>query len=709
MVECIHKPVTLQRRILLNIVTEYPAWFIILCILLGAIYSVVLYYKNRSEEFKPLTNKLLAVFRFLSVTLIAFLLLTPMLRSLFRNYEKPLVIIAHDNSESVIIGGDSVYYTDIYPNQLSEMVEQLEQEYNVRTYSFGDMVSEGLDFSYTAKQTDISAFFDEMLTRYANRNVGALLLATDGLYNKGINPVYGSEQVRFPVYTLALGDTSVRKDIFLRRVNYNRIAFLGNMFPIEVVVGANMCNGESSVLTVSSGGATLFSKTMRFTSDHYSETVQVLLEAEEPGMQRFQINVRPADGEISTVNNTQDVFIDVLDNKQKILILYASPHPDIAALKNAIESNQVNEVTHAVYDRFTGNVGEFNLLVLHQLPAVNQDIARLIRQAGEQELPVLYILGAQSSISRFNALNAGMQIVSDNEIFNESVPALNPDFSLFTISESTRTAVGNFPPLIAPFGEINTLVSANTLFYQQIGSLVTGYPLILFNETLNSRTGVIAGEGIWRWQMIDFQKNGNHNAFNELFSKMVQYLSIKVDKSRFRVKGENNFLENEPVILDAEVYNESYELINDPEVEITIRNSRGDTYPFVFGKTANAYQLNAGILPVDSYTYDASVRVGDNLYNYKGEFTVSPLNIEALNIIADHNMLFRLASRHNGQIIYPDQLSRFPETLNARDDIRTITYTEKRFSELVNIFWVFLLIMTLLSAEWFIRKRSGSY
>jgi hypothetical protein len=693
----------------LNIVTEYPAWFIILCILLGLLYSAVLYYKNSSEEFKPLTAKLLAVFRFVSVTLVAFLLLTPMLRSLFRNFEKPLVIIAQDHTESVIIGGDSVYYTGSYPEQLTEMVDQLEQDYNVRTYSFGDMVSEGLDFSYTGKQTDISTLFEDMHTRYANRNVGAMLLASDGLYNKGINPVYGSEKIRFPVYTLALGDTSVRKDVFLRRVNYNRIAFLGNMFPIEVVVGANMCEGESGVLTVSSGGATLFSKTIRFASDHYSETVQVLLEAEESGMQRFRINLRPVEGEISTVNNTRDVFIDILDNKQKILILYASPHPDIAALKYAIESNQANEVTHEIYDRFTGNVSEFNLLVLHQLPAANRDVTRLIRQAGEQELPVLYILGTQSSVPRFNALNAGMQIQAETEIFNESVPALNTDFSLFTISESTRTAVEGFPPLIAPFGEINTLVSANTLFYQQIGSLVTGYPLVLFNETLNTRTGVIAGEGIWRWQMMNFQKQGNHNAFNELFSKMVQYLSVKADKNRFRITGKNDFLENEPVILDAEVYNESYELINDPEVEITIRNSRGDTYPFVFGKTANAYQLNAGILPVDSYTYDATVRVGNDLQNYRGEFTVSPLNIEALNIIADHNLLFRLASGHDGQIIYPDQMAEFPEMLKARDDIRTITYTEKRFSELVNIFWVFLLIMALLSAEWFIRKRSGSY
>ncbi|NCU31478.1 MAG: hypothetical protein EOM23_00765, partial [Candidatus Moranbacteria bacterium] len=65
----------------MNIVTEYPAWFIILCILLGALYAGALYYKNRKEEFSPQTTKFLAAFRFISITFIAFMLLTPMLRS----------------------------------------------------------------------------------------------------------------------------------------------------------------------------------------------------------------------------------------------------------------------------------------------------------------------------------------------------------------------------------------------------------------------------------------------------------------------------------------------------------------------------------------------------------------------------------------------------------------------------------------------------
>lgn len=244
----------------MNIATESPAWLIIFCLLAGLAYSALLYYKNKKEEFNALTLGILSAFRFIAVAVIAFLLLSPMLKSHFRNFEKPILILAQDNSESLIIGKDSAFYRNDYPKEFLKLVDELQKEYTVRTYNFGHKVSEELTFDYTDQQTDISELFEEINTRYSNRNVGGMLLATDGLYNRGINPVYSAEKLKFPIFAVALGDTSVRKDIFIRKINYNRIAFKGNEFPIEAIVGANLCNEENSILTVSHGGAILFFK-----------------------------------------------------------------------------------------------------------------------------------------------------------------------------------------------------------------------------------------------------------------------------------------------------------------------------------------------------------------------------------------------------------------------------------------------------------------
>lgn len=693
----------------MSLVTEYPLWFIIFCILTGLTFAAILYYKNKNEEFSDSTAKWLAAFRFLAVTIVAFLLLSPLLKTIINSSEKPVIIFAQDNSASLITGNDSSWYLNEYPSLLNGVIEDLENDFEIKTFAFGDGITENLDFDYRDKLTNISAVFNEMDTRYSNRNVGALVLAGDGIFNAGLNPLYASEQLRFPVYTIALGDTSLQKDLFISKVNFNRIAFLGNDFPVEVIVGANMSNGLQSTLTVSRGQTTIFSRRLTFKSNRYFQTIPIQIEADKPGMQRYTVRIASLDGEISVVNNTFDIFIDVLDAKQKILLLANSPHPDVGAVKSAIESNQSYEVTSQFIGEFNEEVAAFNLLVLHQLPANNNAASRVIADAKSAGIPILYILGSQSNLVQFNQLGSGLQIVATQQNFNEALPVPDDDFVLFTLTSGTVEAMQNFPPLLAPFGEYRMANAANVLLYQQIGSLATGYPLVLFNQTLNDKTGVVAGEGLWKWRLYDFLRNGNHSGFNEVITKMIQFLSVKAERSFFKVMTENNFPENESVVLNAEVYNQSYELINDPEVEITIVNSAGDTYPFVFGKTARAYQLNTGMLPVDNYTYEAQVRVGDNIYTDEGAFTVSPLNIESVNIIADHNLLFQLAQKTGGQLIYPTGIADLPEILRNRPEITTITYSEKRFSELVNLPWVFMVILSLLSIEWFMRKRGGSY
>jgi hypothetical protein len=693
----------------LNIVTEYPGWWVIVCILLGVAYAAILYYRERSGDLPLSLKRMLAVFRAVTIAVIAFLLLNPLLKSVFTTTEKPVIILAQDNSRSLLIGKDSAYYRKEYPGRFRKLANQLEKDYQVRIYSFGDKVRPDVDFSFAERQTDISSLFDELLTNYSNRNVGAMLLASDGLYNKGLNPLYASAAIKFPVYTLALGDTAVQKDIFIRKVNFNRMAYLGNSFPVEVKIGAHLCGGMKSVLTVTDGQGTVFSQNLSIPDDNFSQTIRIRLDAKKEGLQRYRIRIAALENEISTANNVQDIFIDVLDSKQKVLMLSLSPHPDIAAIREAIESNFNYQVDYFPVNKFTGQVGEYNLLILHQLPGKGKMAANVIAAAKKNKIPVLYILGSQSDFTAFNRQEAGIRIMAEENSFNEAVPVLNEDFALFTIDDKIRNAADNFPPLIAPFGEYKVLTSANALFYQKIQSLVTNYPLVLFSQTLNEKSGVIAGEGIWRWRLEDYLKTGNHDAFNELITKMVQFLSVKVNKSFFRITGENNFMENQPVEFDAEVYNQSYEPVNEPEVEMKITNSQGKNFDYVFSKTADAYHLNAGVLPVDNYTYKAKVRVGDMLYTVSGEFTVSPLNIELVNTIADHTLLYQLAVKHDGKMLQLQEMDAFPEILKKREDIKTITYTEKRYKDLVNIPWVLLLILGLLATEWFVRKYNGSY
>ncbi|MCF8303774.1 MAG: hypothetical protein K9I94_10910 [Bacteroidales bacterium] len=693
----------------IQILTEQSPWFIPLCLVGGALYAFILYYRERDNEFSARLRWMLATFRFVAVSIIAFLLLSPLVKTISEVKEKPIVVIAQDNTRSVVTNRDSSYYNSEYLQRLQQVAGQLEEGYEVKTYSFGEEVNEGLPEDFTGRQTNFDELFESLRTRFTNRNVGALVLASDGIYNRGMNPVYSARNLEFPVYTVALGDTTLPRDLILTEVNSNRIAYSGNKFPMEAIVQANRLKGKRVSLTVSSEGKNLYSKEITITSDQFSTKVSFQLEAGEKGLKRYDVQLEAVGNERSTANNSKQVFIEVLEGKQKILLLANTPHPDIKAIKEAISGNFNYEIESTYIDEFGGNTEEYNLVILHQLPPGNPLNRRKIEQVMQADIPVLFVIGTQTNLVAFNRLNTGLRIVIQGDQQNEALPVVNERFALFNISNSAKSAVKKYPPLISPFADYQMPNSARVFMHQQIGSVTTDKPLVVFNESSGRKTGVIAGEGLWRWRLYNYSQQRNHEAFNEIINKMIQYLSVKEEKKRFRVMAENNYLENRAVTFEAELYNASYELVNEPEVELTIEDEEGKQYPFGFSRTGNAYRLKAGTFPVGNYTWQARTTLGEEVFTDNGQFSVSPLNIETVKTIADHGLMYRLAQRHDGEMLYPANLDQLPDMINQRDDVKTLSYGRERYEDLVSLEWLFFVILALLAFEWFMRKRGGAY
>ncbi len=693
----------------LSLTTALPWWLVIFCIAAGAGIAAILYYRDKQSDFNLKTRKTLALLRGLVISLTAFLLLSPMVKTTVRRVEKPIVVLALDNSQSIVIGRDSSYYKGEFMERWRSLAEGLSKEYDIKAYNFSDNVTSGIEGDYRGKQTDISQVFDEINTRFANRNLAAVVLASDGLINKGNDPLYAAEKTSYPVITVAMGDTSQYRDLLISRVVFNQIAYLGNEFPVEISISAFKCKGNAAVLSVADETGNLLSEQVGIGSDEFTTTKQIKLKASKPGMLHFRISVTAIPGEISHVNNIRDIFIEVLDDRQKILIVSASPHPDIAALSQAVESNPDFEVVQRKADEEAEDLQKFDLVIFHQIPSMSNTGVQLLEKCIQLKIPALYILGKQSNIPVFNQLKGGLSISQSNALGDEAYAVINNDFPLFSLSGEVAKLVPQMPPLAVPFGQYQEANASEVLMYQRIGSVATRQPLILFNQGLETKTGIIAGEGLWRWRIDCFRQSGSHRAFDELISRMVQYLAVKSDKSRFRISGKKKYPENEQVTFEAELYNKSYELINTPEVKLVIIDSANRVFPFAFSRTDNAYSLNAGSFAPGLYQYEATAVIENEVMKRKGGFMVMPINVEMLHTVANHNLLYNLASQHSGKMFYPAQLDQISGYLKGREDIKSVSYSEKRYSDLVNMWWVLSLIILLLGVEWLIRKRAGSY
>ncbi|MEJ7694322.1 MAG: hypothetical protein WKF69_15000, partial [Daejeonella sp.] len=290
----------------------------------------------------------------------------------------------------------------------------------------------------------------------------------------------------------------------------------------------------------------------------------------------------------------------------------------------------------------------------------------------------------------------------------EVVASFEPDFYAFTLSDANKQRIRNLAPLISPFGNYGLKGPGNIMMSQQIGKVVTKMPLLVFGEDAQRKMAILAGEGIWRWRLEDFQESGNHEAIDELVGKTIQYLSTREDKRKFRVyPSKNAFDENEHVILNAELYNNAFELVNTPDVNISLTSRAGKSYSFVFSRTTNAYSLDAGVLPAGEYSYNARTELGKDKYTAAGQFVITQQQAEFKQTRANHQLLYALAQQSGGKMVFPQQILDLAKLIKANENVKTVSYEDRKYEEPINIKLVFFIILALLSVEWFSRKRNG--
>ncbi|RZK67568.1 MAG: hypothetical protein EOO95_02565, partial [Pedobacter sp.] len=524
------------------------------CLALGILYAWLLYRSNKNLD-KKLKYGLTAI-RIIAVTAIAWLLFAPLIKTLNYHLDKPVIIIGQDNSLSVGQVKAAGFDQKLYEQNLKALYDKLSDKYEVKAYNFGDSVGDGFDFKNHGKLTDASAFFQKIRDEYTNRNVGAIVLATDGIFNHGGNPLYSINQINSPVYTIALGDSIPKRDILISNVNYNNIVYLDDDFTIEVQVQAFQSDRENTALTVSQNGAKVEQQSIAITGNSFVKTVSVKLHAGKIGVQKYTVQLGALSNEITTKNNSQTFYVEVIDGRQKVLLAAAAPHPDLGVLKEAISLNKHYEAKLALADDLNAiDPSKFDLIVLYQLPDAQNISASFLQKVTALKKPMVY-------------------------------PDFANGFTSFNLSEEDKKQFSGFDPLLMPFGRLTVNASATPVFNQRIGKVSTQQPLLFFTNEDGLKAGYLMGEGLWRWKLSAAENEIEQSSINNLISQTVQYLSVKDDKRRFKVfTSKSAYDENESIQLNGTLYNESYQPVNEPEVNLQIKNDAGKLFNYVFSKT----------------------------------------------------------------------------------------------------------------------------
>ena len=215
-----------------KIIINSPWYYFLICLLVGFAFAFILYFKNKKNVDVPKKiNTSLLILRFFSTALITFLLLNIFLKQIKNETQNPSVLLGIDNSSSITALSDSTFIKNEFLKKLEFLKKNIGENFTVKTILFGSKTELKDQPDFKEKETDIENLINDVENNYSNQNIGALIISSDGIYNKGSNPIYGIEKLGYPVYTIAMGDTSEVKDVALQKINHNQVAYLGNNFP----------------------------------------------------------------------------------------------------------------------------------------------------------------------------------------------------------------------------------------------------------------------------------------------------------------------------------------------------------------------------------------------------------------------------------------------------------------------------------------------
>jgi hypothetical protein len=689
-----------------KILTQHNPWLIIFCIVAGLGYAYLLYQKK--SPWSKNINLVLAALRGTLVALLAFLLLGPLIKY-FKNYaEKPAVVIAVDNSQSISLSENNDRLNAFRQNleQTRSKLAEASIESSIQTFDHTalDTSKDSLLFHYPS--SNLSRLLLDIQSNYENRNLAGVILVSDGIYNQGASPDFA--RYNFPLYTAGLGDTVPKVDLNLKALSYNKLSYKNNKFPIQAEIHNKGFAGQTTQIVLKQGSKIIETKTLAFKSQEEINTVEFYTSSSETGMQHYVVEIKPLREEFTLRNNSAHAYIDVIENKEKILLIAAAPHPDIKALRAAIEQKENYEFHLHIpgFNEFKND--RYDLVILHQLPDVSGTARAVLEKLQKDEsTSILYILGPQTNLNTFNSQNKVLSIASRQGQRDFVTTSFNTSFDRFSIDKEEQAAFGLYPPVPVPYGDYSLKGSADVLMYQKIGNVVSSRPLLV--SSTDRKQAVLAGEGIWQWRQHEFLETNDSKSFDRFFGNLVQYLSSKEDKRKFRVYPvSNEMLISESVLFETELYNDLYENVYGQKIDLKITNEEGVSTTYAYANSEHNSRFEVKGLPQGVYRYTATTQAGSKTEKSEGRFTIKEIMLEALQTTADHELLRQLAHKNKGAFVAATSLPLLADSIIASKP-KNILHTNEELIELISMPWLFFLLLALASVEWFVRKYNGGY
>jgi len=460
-------------------------------------------------------------------------------------------------------------------------------------------------------------------------------------------------------------------------------------------------------VSISEGGKILETR-MAGLSANGLANVDFSIRPQSKGMKQYKIEVAPVQGESTLLNNSKSIFIDVVDSKQKVLLVASAPHPDLKAIRTALAPLEQIELTTLISGMDSWKQDSWNLVILHQLPdRANSFSAQISTLLKSNQTSIWMIVTGQTDMNRLRQDAGAWLTLQGFGSSNEEVSgAYAEDFQRFLFEDKWKKVFSDLPPIKSPSNSYAWKTPSETILVQKLGRVVSPTPLLSVQVDGPVKRGVFWGEGLWLWRLNEYAKNENSEAVDNLIGKTVQLLLSAEKKKRLKVFLVNNeLLESEQATFGIETYNQLFEPIYDQKVSIQLSRSDGWKQNYSFVNALGNPNYKSQLLPEGAYHFKANASIGGKLETDEGDFIVKPNDLESQELEANHGFLKDLSAANSGKSVGIGSVS----TLSSANDLPKplIEFTDWD-ENIFSMWWILVVLILLVSTEWAVRKWNGS-
>lgn len=607
---------------------------------------------------------------------------------------KPVLPVYIDNSSSVGYLS-SLETVETLQRQIKNN-KSLNQQFDVQFYTLDSDVNATDTLTLKGKQSHLVKAAKHNRVRYRNKRFPTLLL-TDGNQTKGNDFAYAFD-VQNPVYSVVLGDTTAVADLNVQQINVNPYAFLKNKFPVEVFLQYTGMNAVTSNFVIKQDDRILYQQKVDFSQEKRSQILQVLLPAQKVGVQVFKAILESDLEEKNKDNNTQNFAVEVIDQKTEVALISEINHPDLGALKRAIESNQQRNVKILKPGKID-DLSAFDVLVLYQ---PNGAFRNIFEQNNKLQKNTWMITGLGTDFNFLNQMQTGFQFKMSKSK-EDYLSAFNTQFNLFLTEDK---GFESLPPLQNPYGTMTIQGDWQTLMFAKIRNSVLEQPLWALGTNGNSRTAFLLGEDLWKWRSKVYLNTESFDAFDLLIDKTIQFLNTNDRRKNLVVTHKNFYNSGDNIEINAQFFNKNYE--PEPNAQLTLtwidKNSQKSSMVDLLRST-QSFKANLEGIPAGSYNFTVKEKKSNAVY--QGSFEVIDFDIEKQFVTPNFSKLQELAAQTAGNVMMPNQLEDFLKKLSNSQEYPIIEKQIKRKIPLIEWYFLLILLVITLGSEWFIRKYHG--